>query len=72
MIDSTFDQKDRPWFYCISSTSLVISITALLFRWREQPVISFSENFQTNNFNEIFKFLISLCSTLCIPISYSY
>uniref|UniRef100_A0A452XDM0 NAD(P)H-quinone oxidoreductase subunit 2 N-terminal domain-containing protein n=1 Tax=Aegilops tauschii subsp. strangulata TaxID=200361 RepID=A0A452XDM0_AEGTS len=32
MIDSTSDQKDRPWFYFISSTSLVISITALLFR----------------------------------------
>ncbi|THU43018.1 hypothetical protein C4D60_Mb00t12930 [Musa balbisiana] len=30
MIDSTSDQKDRPWFYFISSTSLVISITALL------------------------------------------
>ncbi|THU42444.1 hypothetical protein C4D60_Mb00t14620 [Musa balbisiana] len=29
MIDSTSDQKDRPWFYFISSTSLVISITAL-------------------------------------------
>ena len=58
MIDSTSDQKDRPWFYFISSTSLVISITALLFRWREEPIISFSGNFQTNNFNEIFQFLI--------------
>ncbi|KAI5021994.1 hypothetical protein ZWY2020_058724 [Hordeum vulgare] len=63
------DQKDRPWFYFISSTSLVISITALLFQWREEPIISFSGNFQTNNFNEIFQFLILLCSTLCIPLS---
>src|ERR1041384_1767307 len=61
MIDSTSDQKDRPWLYFISSTSLVISITALLFRWREEPIISFSGNFQTNNFNEIFQFLILLC-----------
>ncbi|CAN1869783.1 NAD(P)H-quinone oxidoreductase subunit 2 B, chloroplastic [Linum perenne] len=38
----------------ISLTSLVMSITALLFRWREEPMISFSGNFQTNNFNEIF------------------
>ncbi|KAH0437218.1 hypothetical protein IEQ34_026269 [Dendrobium chrysotoxum] len=58
MIDSTSDQKDRPWFYFISSTSLVMSITALFFRWREEPIISFSGNFQTNNFNEIFQFLI--------------
>nr|YP_009171196.1 NADH-plastoquinone oxidoreductase subunit 2 [Pelargonium dichondrifolium]YP_009171216.1 NADH-plastoquinone oxidoreductase subunit 2 [Pelargonium dichondrifolium]YP_009171293.1 NADH-plastoquinone oxidoreductase subunit 2 [Pelargonium cotyledonis]YP_009171313.1 NADH-plastoquinone oxidoreductase subunit 2 [Pelargonium cotyledonis]YP_009171390.1 NADH-plastoquinone oxidoreductase subunit 2 [Pelargonium australe]YP_009171410.1 NADH-plastoquinone oxidoreductase subunit 2 [Pelargonium australe]YP_ len=72
MIDSTSDQKDIPWFYFISSTSLVMSITALLFRWREEPMISFSGNFQTNNFNEIFQFLILLCSTLSIPLSVEY
>nr|YP_009869830.1 NADH-plastoquinone oxidoreductase subunit 2 [Tristicha trifaria]YP_009869845.1 NADH-plastoquinone oxidoreductase subunit 2 [Tristicha trifaria]QKJ81771.1 NADH-plastoquinone oxidoreductase subunit 2 [Tristicha trifaria]QKJ81786.1 NADH-plastoquinone oxidoreductase subunit 2 [Tristicha trifaria] len=72
MIDSTSDQKDIPWLYFISSTSLVMSITALLFRWREEPMISFSGNFQMNNFNEIFQFLIVLCSTLCIPLSVEY
>nr|YP_010887362.1 NADH dehydrogenase subunit B [Spergularia marina]YP_010887378.1 NADH dehydrogenase subunit B [Spergularia marina]WJJ44585.1 NADH dehydrogenase subunit B [Spergularia marina]WJJ44601.1 NADH dehydrogenase subunit B [Spergularia marina] len=72
MIDSTSDQKDIPWLYFISSTSLVMSITALLFRWREEPMISFSGNFQTNNFTEIFQFLILLCSTLCIPLSVEY
>nr|YP_009771868.1 NADH-plastoquinone oxidoreductase subunit 2 [Baphia racemosa]YP_009771883.1 NADH-plastoquinone oxidoreductase subunit 2 [Baphia racemosa]QIT02653.1 NADH-plastoquinone oxidoreductase subunit 2 [Baphia racemosa]QIT02668.1 NADH-plastoquinone oxidoreductase subunit 2 [Baphia racemosa] len=72
MIDSISDQKDISWFYFISSTSLVMSITALLFRWREEPMISFSGNFQTNNFNEIFQFLILLCSTLCIPLSVEY
>nr|YP_009141652.1 NADH-plastoquinone oxidoreductase subunit 2 [Medicago hybrida]YP_009141727.1 NADH-plastoquinone oxidoreductase subunit 2 [Medicago papillosa]YP_009656329.1 NADH dehydrogenase subunit 2 [Medicago sativa]YP_009656557.1 NADH dehydrogenase subunit 2 [Medicago tetraprostrata]YP_010556987.1 NADH dehydrogenase subunit B [Medicago sativa subsp. x varia]QCO73155.1 NADH dehydrogenase subunit 2 [Medicago sativa subsp. falcata]QCO73459.1 NADH dehydrogenase subunit 2 [Medicago sativa subsp. glomerata] len=72
MIDLTSDQKDLSWFYFISSTSLVMSITALLFRWREEPMISFSGNFQTNNFNEIFQFLILLSSTLCIPLSVEY
>nr|YP_010467708.1 NADH dehydrogenase subunit B [Myrtus communis]YP_010467724.1 NADH dehydrogenase subunit B [Myrtus communis]UVF29714.1 NADH dehydrogenase subunit B [Myrtus communis]UVF29730.1 NADH dehydrogenase subunit B [Myrtus communis] len=72
MIDSTSDQKDIPWLYFISSTSLVMSITALLFRWREEPMILFSGNFQMNNFNEIFQFLILLCSTLCIPLSVEY
>nr|AMC30961.1 NADH dehydrogenase subunit 2 [Chorispora tenella]ASJ64680.1 NADH-plastoquinone oxidoreductase subunit 2 [Chorispora tenella]ASJ64694.1 NADH-plastoquinone oxidoreductase subunit 2 [Chorispora tenella] len=72
MIDSTSDKKDIPWLYFISSTSFVMSITALLFRWREEPMISFSGNFQTNNFNEIFQFLILLCSTLCIPLSVEY
>nr|QQL92295.1 NADH dehydrogenase subunit 2 [Eustoma grandiflorum]QQL92309.1 NADH dehydrogenase subunit 2 [Eustoma grandiflorum] len=72
MIDSTSDQKDILWLYFISSTSLVMSITALLVRWREEPMISFSGNFQTNNFNEIFQFLILLCSTLCIPLSVEY
>ncbi|KAL6511431.1 NAD(P)H-quinone oxidoreductase subunit 2 A, chloroplastic [Orobanche minor] len=37
-----------------------------------QPMISFSGNFQTNNFKEIFQFLILLCSTLCIPLSVEY
>nr|YP_010874141.1 NADH-plastoquinone oxidoreductase subunit 2 [Justicia demissa]YP_010874156.1 NADH-plastoquinone oxidoreductase subunit 2 [Justicia demissa]WGV35531.1 NADH-plastoquinone oxidoreductase subunit 2 [Justicia demissa]WGV35546.1 NADH-plastoquinone oxidoreductase subunit 2 [Justicia demissa] len=72
MIDLISDQKDIPWLYFISSTSLVMSITALLFRWREEPMISFSGNFQMNNFNEMFQFLILLCSTLCIPLSVEY
>jgi hypothetical protein len=33
------------------------------------PIISFSGNFQRNYFNEIFQFLILLCSILCIPLS---
>ncbi|PHT89600.1 hypothetical protein T459_04713 [Capsicum annuum] len=54
MIDSTSDKKDIPWLYFISSTSLVMSITTLLFQWRQEPMISFSRNFQMTNFNEIF------------------
>ncbi|KAF1876939.1 hypothetical protein Lal_00033864 [Lupinus albus] len=42
---STSDQKDIYWFYFISSTSLVMSTTTLFFRWREEPMISFSRNF---------------------------
>nr|AKZ22003.1 NADH dehydrogenase subunit 2 [Campanula rotundifolia] len=72
MSDSTSDQKEIPCLYFISATSLVMSITALLFRWSEEPMISFSGNFQTNNFNEIFQVLILLCSTLCIPLSVEY
>ncbi|CAK8561202.1 unnamed protein product [Lathyrus sativus] len=72
MIDSTSDQKEISWFYFFSSTSLVMSIMVLLFRWREEPMIRFSGNFQTNNFNEIFQFLILLSSTLCIPLSVKY
>jgi len=35
-------------------------------------MIAFSGNFQTNNVNEIFQFLVLLCSTLCIPLSVEY
>ncbi|KAF3784771.1 NAD(P)H-quinone oxidoreductase subunit 2 B [Nymphaea thermarum] len=52
-IDLTSNKKDTHWLYFISSTSLVMSITSLLFRWREEPMISFSKNLQTNNFQQI-------------------
>ena len=54
MIDSISDKKDTPWLYFICSTSLLMSITTLLFRWREEHMISFSGNFQT--FIEFFQF----------------
>lgn len=60
MIDSTFDKKDISWLYFISSISLVMSLTVLLFCWRKECMISLSRNFQMNNFNEIFQFLILL------------
>nr|YP_010516345.1 NADH dehydrogenase subunit 2 [Striga asiatica]UXL88505.1 NADH dehydrogenase subunit 2 [Striga asiatica] len=45
MIDSTSDQKDIPWLYFISSTSLVMSITAVPMERRTYdyptPVVAF-------------------------------
>ncbi|KAK9661313.1 hypothetical protein RND81_O136100 [Saponaria officinalis] len=49
-----------PWLYFISSTSLVMSITALLFRWREEPMISFSGNFQRTISTKSFIFLFTI------------
>nr|QYB22133.1 NADH-plastoquinone oxidoreductase subunit 2 [Phyllocladus trichomanoides]BBF91148.1 NADH-plastoquinone oxidoreductase subunit 2 [Phyllocladus aspleniifolius] len=72
IIDLIFDKKKKAWFYLIPLASLMLSIAILLFQWREEPIISFLGNFQTNNFNEIFQFLILLCSTLCIPLSVEY
>lgn len=72
IIDLFSEQKNKAWFYLIPLASLVLSIAILLSRWREEPIISFFGNFQTNNFNEIFKFLILLCTTLCIPLSVEY
>ena len=53
-----------PCLYFISLTSLVRSITVILFRLRKEPMIRFSENFQTNNLNKKFQFLILLYSTV--------
>ncbi|PHT76210.1 hypothetical protein T459_19732 [Capsicum annuum] len=57
MIDLTSDQRDIPWLYFISSTSLVMSITALLFRWREEHMISFLGNFKRTILTKSFNFL---------------
>nr|QYB21138.1 NADH-plastoquinone oxidoreductase subunit 2 [Austrotaxus spicata] len=75
VIDFIFDQKNTAWFYFISLTSLILSIAILLFQlfqWKEEPMISFFGNLQTNNFNKIFRFFILLCTTLCIPLSVEY
>uniref|UniRef100_A0A251S3F2 Putative NAD(P)H-quinone oxidoreductase subunit 2 A protein n=1 Tax=Helianthus annuus TaxID=4232 RepID=A0A251S3F2_HELAN len=73
MIDSTSDQKDIPWLYFISSTSLVMSITALLFRWREEPMIAFREiskrTISTKSFNFLF-YYVQLYSSLIHINSY--
>lgn len=71
MIDSTFDKKDISWLYFISSVSLVTNLTGLLFCCREECMINLSRNFQMNNFNEIFQFLILLYmfNSMYSPIS---
>ncbi|KAF8047354.1 hypothetical protein N665_3080s0007, partial [Sinapis alba] len=43
MIDSTSDQKDIPWLYFFPSTSFVMSIAALFFRWRKEQYIECTE-----------------------------
>jgi hypothetical protein len=52
------DQKEISWFYFISSTSLVMSIMALLFRWREEP------NEEQNIFISYFTMFNSMYSSI--------
>nr|YP_010589330.1 NADH dehydrogenase subunit B [Isoetes wormaldii]WAB48157.1 NADH dehydrogenase subunit B [Isoetes wormaldii] len=72
LIIDLISEKDTPWLYFISFASLMISITVLFPQWKEEPIISFSGNFRTDTFNEIFQSLILLCSALCIPLSVEY
>ncbi|KAJ8441870.1 hypothetical protein Cgig2_034129 [Carnegiea gigantea] len=67
-IDSNSARKYIIWLYFISSTSLLISIT-LLFRWRADPMISFSEISKHTISMKIFQFLILICSTVCLPLA---
>nr|YP_009498639.1 NADH-plastoquinone oxidoreductase subunit 2 [Isoetes butleri]YP_009499335.1 NADH-plastoquinone oxidoreductase subunit 2 [Isoetes engelmannii]YP_009536137.1 NADH-plastoquinone oxidoreductase subunit 2 [Isoetes graniticola]YP_009555634.1 NADH-plastoquinone oxidoreductase subunit 2 [Isoetes piedmontana]YP_010588284.1 NADH dehydrogenase subunit B [Isoetes lechleri]YP_010588355.1 NADH dehydrogenase subunit B [Isoetes smithii]AWK92321.1 NADH-plastoquinone oxidoreductase subunit 2 [Isoetes tegeti len=72
LIIDLISEKDTPWLYFISFASLMISITVLFPQWKEEPIISFSGNFRTDTFNEMFQSLILLCSALCIPLSVEY
>nr|YP_009942251.1 NADH-plastoquinone oxidoreductase subunit 2 [Haplocladium microphyllum]QOC71419.1 NADH-plastoquinone oxidoreductase subunit 2 [Haplocladium microphyllum] len=59
-------------FYYISLLSLLLSIIVLLFQLQKEPTISFSGNFQDDNFNRIFRIFLALCSILCIPSSIDF
>nr|QWW92601.1 NADH dehydrogenase ND2 subunit [Schistidium sp. 49138] len=72
ILDLILEIKDKNLFFFISFLSLAISIVILLFQLQEEPIISFSGNFQADNFNKIFRIFIALCSILCIPLSINF
>nr|YP_009531789.1 subunit 2 of NADH-plastoquinone oxidoreductase [Leiosporoceros dussii]AXZ70886.1 subunit 2 of NADH-plastoquinone oxidoreductase [Leiosporoceros dussii] len=71
LVDLTSEKKTY-WLYFISLTSLIISITVLLFQLKEETLFSFSGSFRTDGFNGIFRISIALSSLLCIPLSIEY
>nr|YP_011017415.1 NADH-plastoquinone oxidoreductase subunit 2 [Niphotrichum japonicum]WQF69103.1 NADH-plastoquinone oxidoreductase subunit 2 [Niphotrichum japonicum] len=72
ILDLILEIKNKNLFFFISFLSLIISIVILLFQLQEEPIISFSGNFQADNFNKIFRIFIALCSILCIPLSINF
>jgi NADH:ubiquinone oxidoreductase subunit 2 (subunit N) len=72
ILDLFLEIKKKNIFFFISLLSLSISIIILLFQLQEEPIISFSGNFQADNFNKIFRIFIALCSILCIPLSIDF
>lgn len=72
ILDLFLEIKNKDIFFFISFLSLSISIIILLFQLQEEPLISFSGNFQADNFNKIFRIFIALCSILCIPLSIDF
>nr|QZJ47981.1 NdhB [Tetraphis pellucida] len=72
ILDLILEKKNKFLFYFISLIGLLLSIIILLFELQNEPIISFSGNFQTDNFNKIFRIFIALCSILCIPLSIEF
>lgn len=72
ILDLILEIKNKSLFFYISLLSLSLSIIVLLFQLQKEPTISFSGNFQDDNFNRIFQVLLALCSLLCIPLSIDF
>nr|QZJ47391.1 NdhB [Bartramia pomiformis] len=72
ILDLILEIKNKSLLFYISLLSLSLSIIILLFQLQEEPTISFSGNFQDDNFSRIFRIFIALCSILCIPLSIDF
>jgi len=72
ILDLILEIKNKSLLFYISLASLSLSIIILLFQLQKEPTISFSGNFQDDNFNRIFQIFIVLCSILCIPLSIDF
>nr|YP_009691077.1 NADH-plastoquinone oxidoreductase subunit 2 [Tectaria panamensis]QEG57857.1 NADH-plastoquinone oxidoreductase subunit 2 [Tectaria panamensis] len=58
--------------YQISIISLSIGVVASLCQWGIQSFSTASENCRISNFSYIFRFLVSTCSLLSVPLSIDY
>ena len=72
ILDLILEIKNKSLLFYISLLSLSLSIIVLLFQLQKESTISFSGNFQDDNFNRIFQIFLALCSILCIPLSIDF
>lgn len=72
IIDSISKGKDTLLLYRISLTSLVTSIILLLGQWETGSVPIAYGSLQINNFNNIFRLLLLICSLLSVLLSVDY
>nr|YP_010188880.1 NdhB [Callicladium imponens]QZJ47683.1 NdhB [Callicladium imponens] len=72
ILDLILEIKNKSLLFYISLLSLSLSIIVLLFQLQKESTISFSGNFQDDNFNRIFQIFLALCSILCIPLSINF
>nr|UGN11423.1 NADH dehydrogenase subunit B [Calyptothecium philippinense] len=72
IFDLILEIKNKSLLFYISLLSLSLSIIVLFFQLQKEPTISFSGNFQDDNFNRIFQIFLVLCSILCIPLSMDF
>nr|YP_009667708.1 NdhB [Schistochila macrodonta]QCW58484.1 NdhB [Schistochila macrodonta] len=70
--DLIFNKKNTTMLYLTSLISLILTLLILILQWEIEPILSFSDSFQTNSFNRIFQFFIVLSSLLCIPLALEY
>uniref|UniRef100_A0AAU6PBM7 NAD(P)H-quinone oxidoreductase subunit 2, chloroplastic n=1 Tax=Pohlia lutescens TaxID=2779719 RepID=A0AAU6PBM7_9BRYO len=72
ILDLILEIKNKSLLFYISLLGLSLSIIILFFQLQKEPTISFSGNFQDDNFNRIFRIFLALCSILCISLSIDF
>nr|QCD15669.1 NADH-plastoquinone oxidoreductase subunit 2 [Osmunda japonica] len=70
--DSITEGRDTLLLHGIPLTALVTSMVILLLGWKTDTVFIFSGTLQINNFNNIFRSFILICSLLSISLSIDY
>nr|YP_009690633.1 NADH-plastoquinone oxidoreductase subunit 2 [Lomariopsis japurensis]QEG57413.1 NADH-plastoquinone oxidoreductase subunit 2 [Lomariopsis japurensis] len=72
VIDLANKGKNTIWLYQISLISILIGMIASLCQWQIQSVYVQLNNNWINNFSSIFRFLLLICSLLCVLLSVDY
>ena len=72
ILDLILEIKNKSLLFYISLLGLAVSIIVLFFQLQKEPTISFSGNFQDDNFSRIFRIFLALCSILCISLSIDF
>uniref|UniRef100_UPI0030FF2B9F NADH-plastoquinone oxidoreductase subunit 2 n=1 Tax=Equisetum pratense TaxID=231681 RepID=UPI0030FF2B9F len=71
-VDLLSIKKKKYLFYHTSLIILAIAILIISIEWNENLMLAFNGTLQINNFNNIFRLFILICSFLCIPLTLEY
>uniref|UniRef100_UPI0030FF3380 NADH-plastoquinone oxidoreductase subunit 2 n=1 Tax=Equisetum diffusum TaxID=231682 RepID=UPI0030FF3380 len=71
-VDLLSIKKKKYLFYHTSLIILAVAILIISIEWNENRILAFNGTLQINNFNNIFRLFILICSFLCIPLTLEY
>lgn len=72
ILDLVSQKENKSMLVKISFIGLLLSMLILIQQWYHESTIAFLGSFEVNHFTTCFRLIISLCCTLCIPLSFEY